>query len=192
MHPRTFYLALAFAALQANANAQLFKCKGTNDRVVFQDVPCAAGTTDASLRPKPAAREPAVVLPDKGGKPGANWDLGQRAALPSQTQPRPPQLSEPAKSDATKSPQAAEEQRQRKQRDLEGKQVVEQRKAEEDKTAVFNRMQRCNYARQQLGVVTNGRPIYRHDNKGERHYVEDDNRKATVTAAEQRVAQDCN
>ena len=52
-------------------------------------------------------------------------------------------------------------------------------------------MQRCNYARQQLGVAKAERPIYSYDNKGERQYVSDENRKATVAAAEKRVAEDC-
>lgn len=54
-------------------------------------------------------------------------------------------------------------------------------------------MQRCNYARQQLGVVkTEGAKIYAHDNKGERQYVKDENRQATIAAAERRVAAECN
>jgi hypothetical protein len=192
MNARPLYLALAFASLHAGANAQLFKCKGANDRVVFQDTPCAMGTTDANPRPKPAAREASVVLPDKDNKPGANWSLGPRPP-PSRPPPPPPQLAEPAPAAPTRSPQqVSEEQRQRKQSDFERQQAAEQKKAEDDKAVAFNRMQRCNYARQQLGVANSGRPIYSYDNKGERHYVEDENRKAATTAAEQRVAQDCN
>jgi hypothetical protein len=53
-------------------------------------------------------------------------------------------------------------------------------------------MQRCNHARQQLGVAKTERPIFSYDNKGQRQYVQDDARKATVVAAEKRVAEDCN
>lgn len=192
MNARPLYLALALATLHAGANAQLFKCKGANDRAVFQDVPCAGGTTDANPRPKPVAAQASALPPAKDNKPGANWNLGPRTEPPSQPPPPPSQFAQPAPAAPARSPQAGEEQRQRKQGDLESRQAAEQRKAEDDKAIAFNRMQRCNFARQQLGVVNGGRPIFSYDNKGERQYVDDENRKATTTAAEKRVAQDCN
>ena len=36
------------------------------------------------------------------------------------------------------------------------------------------------------------RPIFSYDNKGNRQYVNDADRAATVTAAERRVAEECN
>ncbi len=53
-------------------------------------------------------------------------------------------------------------------------------------------MQRCSHARQQLEVAKVGRPIFSRDNKGERQYVKDEDRQATTTAAEKRVAEECN
>ena len=183
-------LLLVLASLHGSANAQLYKCKAANGRFAFQDAPCAEGTTDANTRPKPAATEASTVVPLKSKGAGANWDPGPRPEPPS----RPPsvQVAAPAHAAPTRAPQTADEQRQRKQGDLERQQAAEQRKAEDDKAAAFNRMQRCNYARQQLGVAKTERPIFSYDNKGERQYVPDENRKATLASAEKQVAQDCN
>jgi hypothetical protein len=191
MNSRTLYLLLVSAIFHASANAQLFKCKGADGRHVFQDVPCAAGTTDVNQRPKPAVSEASVVLPKKDNKPGANWDLGPRAAPPSRPMAPPPSVASPSQAAPPRSPQVAQEPRQRKPSDLEIQQA-EQRKAEAEKTAAFDRMRQCNHARQQLGVAKTERPIFSYDNKGNRHYVEDENRKAVITAAERRVAEECN
>jgi len=43
-----------------------------------------------------------------------------------------------------------------------------------------------------IGRGDGGRPIFTRDDKGNRHYVEDENRKATIAAAEKRVAQERN
>jgi len=192
MNSRTLCLLLVSASLHASANAQLFKCKGADGRHVFQDVPCAAGTTDVNQRPKPATSEATVLLPQKDNKAGANWDLGPRAPLPSLPSPPPPRAATPAQAAPAKPARVAQEPRQKKQGDLAAQQADEQRKAEYEKTAAYNRMVRCDFARQQLGVATGGRPIFTRDDKGNRHYVEDENRKATIAAAEKRVAQECN
>jgi hypothetical protein len=57
-----------------------------------------------------------------------------------------------------------------------------------DEVKAYNRAQRCNQARQQLGVVKAGRPAYRLDNAGDQYYIEDQSRAAEIAAAEQRVA----
>ena len=189
MNFRSFFFLLALAGLHAGAHAQLFKCKGADGQYAFQQVPCAAGTTDANPRPKPAVAEAPAVLPPKDNKPGANWDLGPRALAPS----RPPQqAAAPTQPVPTRPTQVSEERRQRKQGDLASQQADEQRKAEEAKAVAFNRMQRCNHARQQLEVAKVGKPIFSRDNKGERHYVKDEDRPATTAAAERRVAEECN
>jgi len=59
------------------------------------------------------------------------------------------------------------------------------------KAAAYNKMQRCNYARQQLGVAKEARPAYRRNNEGKRHYIEDSDRTAEIAVAEQNVATAC-
>lgn len=192
MNARTLYLLLILASFHALANAHLFKCKSAEGRLMVQEVACPAGTTDMNPRPKPPAAEASIVVPKKDNKPGANWDLGPRPAI--QSYPHP--VATPTQSTPVMPPQAAQEQRQRKQVDLDRQLAeqgnAEQRKAEEEKAIAFNRMQRCNYARQQLGVVKTERPVYSYDKKGERQYVSDENRQASITAAERRVAEECN
>ncbi|GHU12639.1 hypothetical protein AGMMS50225_20960 [Betaproteobacteria bacterium] len=68
----------------------------------------------------------------------------------------------------------------------------EQLKAQNEQVIAHNRMLRCDHARQQLGVLKVGRPVYSYNDKGERVYVEDKNRAAQLALAEQRVAEACN
>jgi hypothetical protein len=192
MNARNLYLLLVLAGCHAIANAQLFKCKSAEGRTLFQEVPCAAGTTDMNPRPKPPAPEPSAAVPKRDNKAGANWDLGPRPAVQSYANPVAP----PRQPTPVTPPQAAQEQLKRKQADLDRQQAeqgnAEQRKAEEEKAIAFNRMQRCNHARQQLGVVKTERPVYSIDNKGERQYVSDEKRQATIDAAQRRVTEECN
>jgi GH24 family phage-related lysozyme (muramidase) len=50
----------------------------------------------------------------------------------------------------------------------------------------------CNSARYNLGVLKEQRPVYTTDNKGNRVYVEDKDRAATIAATERRIAENCN
>lgn len=191
MNPRTLFLLLVASSLHAGAHAQMFKCKGADGQVSFQGVPCTAGTTDMNPPPRPAATEANPVLPRRDSKPGANWDTGPRPATPSLPSPvATPAPSNPPAPPAA--PRVAREPRQSPQAAELERQQAEQRSAEDAKAAAFNRMQRCNHARQQLGVARTERPIYWYDNKGERQYVSDANRAATTAAAEKRVAEECN
>lgn len=70
--------------------------------------------------------------------------------------------------------------------------VDESIKARNDEIEAHNRRVRCNQARQQLGVLKDGRIVYRRDDKGERRYIEDKDRAGEVAAAQRRVAAECN
>ena len=59
------------------------------------------------------------------------------------------------------------------------------------KADMFNRIQRCDYARQQLAVNKSKNQIYRQDNNADKHIVADGNRGAELAAAQQRVADEC-
>ena len=187
MRSRTFYLLLISISIHSIANAQMFRCKGADGRQSFQAVPCAASTTDLNPQPKAEAAKPTTVPQRRDNKPGANWDLGPRPVIPLPSSP----AATPMPSVPPMPPQVAQRPRERQQGELD-RQYDQQRKAEDEKALAFNRMQRCNFARQQLGVAKTGRPIYRYDNKGERQYVADESRQATVIAAERRVAEECN
>ena len=187
MRSRTFCLLLISMSIHSIANAQMFRCKGADGRQSFQALPCAAGSTDMNPPPKLEAAKPTTVPQKRDNKPGANWDLGPRPVIPLPSSP----AATPMLPAQPRPPQVAQKPRERQPGELD-RQHAQQMKAEDEKALAFNRMQRCNFARQQLGVAKTARPIYRYDNKGERQYVDDENRQATVMAAERRVAEECN
>ncbi len=145
------------------AHAQVYKCKQADGSLHFQSAPCQAGASGSTIAMPPAAREPIGVARQSGNSDSAD---SRRA------------------SQFRKSPQ-------------ETAQEIDRRRAEQDiqrnneEARAYNRLQRCNHARQQLGVLKRARPVYSYDNAGDRHYVEDGNRAAEVAAAEQRVAAEC-
>ena len=195
MNARSLCAALILASLHAIAHAQLFKCKGANGHYSFQDTPCAVqGRSQDRKQPRPGDRDESFAQKTNGNSSGANWEPRQ------QTFPED-HLSSPAQTarthtHATGSPTAASSRKslQEKEQEYQQRRVERQEqetKAYNDKAKAFNQMQRCNYARQQLGVVEGGHPVYSVDNNGNRHYVDDENRQAKITAAEQRVADAC-
>lgn len=159
--PAVYLMVLVCSPLLAQA--QVFKCKQTDGSLHFQSYPCPAGAAASTLAMPPAAREPIEAARLEGG-PG-------RAAL--QAAPR-----------SRKSPQemAQDSDRRRAEQDL---------KRRNEEVTAYNRMQRCDHARRQLEIAKRARPIYRLDNAGDRHYVEDGNRATEITAAEQKVAAEC-
>jgi hypothetical protein len=65
------------------------------------------------------------------------------------------------------------------------------RAEEQAKITAYNKMQRCNFARQQLGVLKEARPVFHRDDAGNRNYMEDKDRAGAIAAAERRVATEC-
>ena len=53
------------------------------------------------------------------------------------------------------------------------------------------RAQACGAARHSLGVLSEQRPVYSYDNKGNRVFVEDKDRAAALARAQQQVAENC-
>ena len=193
MNTRPLFLALILACLHTVALAQLFKCKGANDRPTFQDSPCAADVSPQERkRPIPGERNESFVPPKKDSRPGANWE--PRAPMPLADRIAPPQPAAPTQTNATRSPSVAPSGKswQEKDQDYQRRRADEETKAYNDKVKATNQMHDCNYARQQLGVLKDATPAFSRDNKGDRHYVTDENRQAEVSKAEQRVAAACN
>ncbi|MEP7156624.1 MAG: hypothetical protein ABI905_12675 [Betaproteobacteria bacterium] len=145
------------------AVAQGFKCKLADGSLSFQEQPCPAGAVSSSM---PSA-------PDSSGIGGAA--------------PQPKEL--PGRPAGRRDPRLPPE---NKQQDAQRQRAEEEVNKHNQEVKAYNKMQRCNYARSQLGVAKEYKPIFRRDDKGERHYVEDGNRANVVAAAEQRVAAECN
>jgi hypothetical protein len=192
MSIRPLYFALILISLHTVAHAQLFKCKGANDRYTFQDTPCPPDAdSQARKRPKPGERDESFAQRKKDNRPGANWE--PRTQVTPGERFNPPPQAAPTQANAVESTTAGSVAKswQEKERDYQMRRAEEQTKAHNDRVNAFNQMQRCNYARQQLGILKEPRPVYRRDNNGDRQYVSDENRQAEITAAEQRVAEAC-
>jgi hypothetical protein len=147
------------------AFAQLYRCKLTDGSVSFQERPCptASASTKVTL---PRATIP-YVEPENVST--------ENAPRKREFKPKVLVPSEPSNGSSEY------------QRRLE----VERMKAENDKMVAHYQMQRCNFARQQLGVIKTQRPVYSYNDKGDRVYIEDKDRAAQVASAERRVAEEC-
>lgn len=190
IHP--LFLALILASLHAVAHAQLFKCKGANDRYTFQDVPCAPDTNAPERqRPKAGEKNESFTQPKKDNRPGANW--GPRTPMPQSDRINSPQASMPTQLDAARSPAASPSGKswQEKEQDYQKRRAEDQTKAYNDQVKSNNQMHECNYARQQLGVLKEGRRVFSRDNKGERQYLDEENRQAEKSRVEQQIAKAC-
>ncbi|MEC5398656.1 DUF4124 domain-containing protein [Uliginosibacterium sp. H1] len=110
---------------------------------------------------------------------------GSAIALPSGGSTAAP--TRPPSSKAVPPKLSPQDQWRDAQRQREEREIREQNA----KNDAYNRSVRCNNARQQLGVAKSERPIFSYNNAGERQYVDDKNRAATIAAAERRVAEDC-
>lgn len=150
------------------AQAQVNKCKQPDGSLTFQDFPCPSGTVSSKITLPPMAARSDGISSESSGEVGK---MKQRRNIQS-TQETKSQLDQV--------------------RDYQNRRVNEEIREHNEKAEAFNRNLRCNQARQQLGVVKEALPVYHYDNKGERQYLEDGNRPAAISAAEQRVAKECN
>jgi hypothetical protein len=192
MNTRPLYLALILVGLHTGAHAQFFKCKGANDRYTYQDTPCAADASSPDRkRPKSGERDESVTQRKKDNRPDANWEPRVHAAADNQLNAS--QSAASAQNDAASSStgSSAQESWQEKDRDYQRRRAEAHAKADNDQAKAHSQIQRCNYARQQLGVLKEPIPVFRRDNNGERQFINDENRQAEITAAEQRVAEAC-
>ncbi len=156
---------LVFLGIPLLAQAQGFKCKLPDGSLSFQEQPCPAGAASSAM---PSA-------PETSGIGGPAPQTKGAASKASGREPR----QVPG--------QGLDREQERKRRQAE-----EEVNAYNQEVKARNKMQRCNYARSQLGVVKEHKPIFSRDNKGDKQYVEDKNRPAVIAAAEQRVAEECN
>ncbi|MBI4694136.1 MAG: DUF4124 domain-containing protein [Gammaproteobacteria bacterium] len=115
--------------------------------------------------------------PCQAGAVHTTFDL-QTQPLPQQTAPTPaaPALLPQSSNDHL----VAERQR------LEANLVVRNAIVE-----ARNRAARCDHARENLDALKLERRVYRSDDKGERHYIDDDARPAEIANTERYVAQNC-
>jgi hypothetical protein len=93
---------------------------------------------------------------------------------------------------ATKESRAQKQANEEQQRlQAAQKAQLEQANKQNEEVEAYNKAQRCNAARRQLDILKNSAAVYRVDNNGDRHYLEDQNRQAELEAAQSRVAAEC-
>ena len=178
----------AVGALSQGAQAQVYKCPQPGGGTSFQGTPCPT-----NAKP-PAPPKAGSVTPQPSGGGGSAFDTGSDhwtiPAAPAQPQYRP----DPGASQWTAAPtqgrvnphdpQFAENERVR----AENQRIEAQNRI----TEANNRASRCNAARNNLAVLKGGHAVYRTDNNGDRHFVDDDKRQGEINAAQQQVNSVCN
>lgn len=115
--------------------------------------------------------------------------VGAQSKVINLAVPAPPQPDAPAKASKAKakSGPAVDKDAEAKRRRAE-----EEVNAQNQEAKAYNKMQRCNAARRQLGVLKQAAPAFRYDNKGDKQYIEDNKRPAEIASAEKQVAEYCN
>ncbi len=159
--PVLFLAALAFAGA---ASAQQFKWVDKDGKVRYGDVP-PPGVKATPMR-APAGPAPAPAAESKGAK-----DKGGKAAAPA----------------GPLTPAQQEAEFRKRQLDAEKAREKEARAAEEART----RQENCQNAQAHLRQVESGQRIARVDAKGERSFLEDDQRAAEAARARKSVGDWC-
>lgn len=151
-----------FISAPLMVQAQAYKCKQPDGSLSFQDHPCLAGAVSSKLSLPP---------PSEPVEPENNPNRPKRA----RTQKTP----------------GSENSWQAKEDDEKRRRADEEINAANEKARIHNKMISCNLARNQLNIAKNGRAAYSLDNKGDRHYIEDENRQSVISSKERIVAEEC-
>ena len=179
-------LSGVLASLPLVAEAQVFKCSQPDGSTTFQQSPCP-GNIKAPAAP-PADAKPASSRAEPYFDPYAPVNVRQRAAEVSLPATHPNPVAPPVAQAERRRPEEPEASPRAPAAPSAEQQQVTQ---ENERVKAYNKSVMCNNARQQLGVLKVQRPVYRVDNNGERHYVDDKDRQKETDAAQQRVYAEC-
>lgn len=164
---RLLALCLGIAiALPGAALAQAYKWRDEKGGMVFSDTPPPPNIPRANILQAPKGKMPAAV------------PVSEAAATAS-----------PAVS-ATAAPAAAKTVAER-EADFKKRQLADQKKAKEAGEKSEQEQQRqaaCDSQRQNLVALESGQRIVRTDSKGERYFVEDEQRAKDIAKARQEMA----
>jgi hypothetical protein len=163
---RIFLLAamVGFAALASgNALAQQYKWTDRNGKVQYGDVP-PAGVKATPLK-RPAASPAASAAPKADGKDDAPKEASKGPLTP------------------------AEQEAEYRKRQIE----AQKNREKEEKTTreAQEKRENCTSSQEQLRLLESGQRYSRTDAKGERYYVEDEQRAAETAKARKRVSEWC-
>jgi hypothetical protein len=157
------FFAFALCLAMATASAQSYRWVDKDGKVVYGDVPPPGVKVTATLRPPPPSAAP----------PAAPAAAGKDAAK-----------------DAKKGPLTPAEQEQAfRKRKLEEEDA--RKKQEETLAAEQGRKQNCDRAQENVRQIEGGQRIARTDAKGERYYLDDDQRATELANARKSAADWC-
>lgn len=162
MNKSVIFSLLVIFGLPMGAQAQLYKCQQSDGSVRFQDSPCRPGVNSETI-----SLAASNIISASDGE-----QSGSAGKLTNDGQPNSISLKA-------------------RLQDSESRRKAEGIGAENARIDAYNKIQRCNYARSILGRLNEGGVLYRRDNAGERHYIEDKDRAREIAAAGRRVAMEC-
>ena len=171
------------------AHAQVYKCTQANGSVGYQSTPCPAGTRPAA-HPTAAQLNAQEAAKPKDDKPYDDPYKNSMSERPHSAAPSPDAGTanapvRPQGQGSTSSLVADVQARNRR----ESQQQADAEAHKNDMTPA--RAQACGAARHSLGVLSEQRPVYSYDNKGNRVFIEDKDRAAALARAQQQVAENC-
>jgi hypothetical protein len=178
MNSRMIWTAFGAAVLlvsSAAAQAQAYKWKDANGRIVYSDQAPPRGTPAANIlkAPKGFAAPPAAEPPT--GAAAATDPAGAKpaAATPAAAAPKAPMSTAEREADFRK-----------RQAESRKKTQDEEKKAAEES----QRQAQCNSLKQNLASLESGQRISRTDSNGERVFIDDAERARDIQKARQDLA----
>ena len=182
-------LVAGLAGAPLAAHAQVYKCTQANGSVGYQSTPCPAGTRPAA-HPTAAQLNAQEAARPKDDKPYDDPYKNSMSERPLPTAPSPDAgtANVPGRPEGQRSTSSLVADVQARNR-RESQQQAYAEAHKNDMTPA--RAQACGVARHSLGVLSEQRPVYSYDNKGNRVFIEDTDRAAALARAQQQVAENC-
>lgn len=169
--PPVFWIALTIGLLPCCADAQ-WAWRDAQGRITFSDTPPPADIPANQIVRKPNAAPTDVAPPvTDSGNPGDTQEKPATAA----PGPKPRTLSE-------------KDEDFRKRRD---ERLKAEQQATEDAARAAQRREACDQARGYLDMVNSGMRVMRANPDGTRGFLDDDQRAAEVSKAEETISKNC-
>lgn len=195
----TLLAILAFFSLSGVAQAKLVKCKKPDGQSVVQDVPCPPGPGDAAApvkRPVVGEKDPTF---SQKSQSSANWErttplppIDERAGRAGHSPVSQPFASLPTSFFPSSQPKLAlREAGKTGGSDYLTRKAEEERLEYNEQARARSKQHDCDFARKQASVVNLQKRIHKLDDKGERQFVDDQDRSRVIAEAERQASLFC-
>lgn len=191
-----FLAILIVVCLPSIAQAKLVKCKLPDGVYVVQDVPCAPDPASVIVkRPVVGAKDPAF---SQKSQSSANWErttplvMDEHAARSGQAAAAEPFSSLPTRFfPSSQQKLALRDSGKSAGPDYLTRKADEERREYDEQAKTRKKQRVCDYARRQAGVAKMQRPIYTVDTKGDRQFIDDQDRSKVIAQADREAALVC-